>query len=53
MPYSSDKQRRWMHANKPEIAQKWDKKYGSKPKANKPKPKKKSALTDYLNKHKK
>jgi len=42
MPYASKKQRGWMHANKPELAAKWDKKYGGKvkPKA-KPRPKKK------------
>ena len=26
MPFASDKQRRWMYANKPEMAQKWAKK---------------------------
>ena len=31
MPYKSEKQRRFMHSQKPEIAKKWDKKYGSKP----------------------
>lgn len=30
MPYKSKKQRAWMHFNKPEIARKWDKKYGGK-----------------------
>ena len=30
MPYKSEKQRAWMHINKPGIAKKWDKKYGSK-----------------------
>lgn len=30
MPYKSAKQRKWMHANEPEIAKKWDKKYGGK-----------------------
>ena len=30
MPYRSAKQRRYMHAKHPEIAKKWDKKYGSK-----------------------
>lgn len=34
MPYRSEKQRRWMHANKPGLAKKWDKKYGSRPKGN-------------------
>ena len=28
MPYKSEKQRRYMHARHPEIAAKWDKKYG-------------------------
>jgi len=30
MPYKSAKQRRFMHAKHPEIAKKWDKKYGGK-----------------------
>ncbi len=24
MPYASEKQRRWMHHNRPEIAEQWD-----------------------------
>ena len=24
-PYSSEKQKKWMHANKPEMAERWDK----------------------------
>jgi hypothetical protein len=24
MPYASDKQRKWMHHNRPEIAERWD-----------------------------
>ena len=27
MPFKSEKQRRYMHANLPEIAQRWEKKY--------------------------
>ena len=27
MPFESDKQRRYMHANHPKIAQRWEKKY--------------------------
>ena len=27
MPFQSEKQRRYMHANLPEIAQRWEKKY--------------------------
>ena len=27
MPFKSKKQRKWMHANKPEMAKKWEKKY--------------------------
>ena len=38
MPFKSEKQRRYLHKNKPGIAKRWEKKYGSKPK---PKPKKK------------
>lgn len=30
MPYRSAKQRRYMHAKHPEIARRWDKKYGAK-----------------------
>jgi len=30
MPYRSEKQRKYMHSKHPEIAKKWDKKYGSK-----------------------
>jgi hypothetical protein len=31
MPFKSEKQRRFMHAKHPEIAKRWEKKYGSKP----------------------
>jgi len=30
MPFTSEKQRRWMWANKPKMARKWAHKYGSK-----------------------
>lgn len=30
MPYRLDKQRRFMHARHPDIAARWDKKYGGK-----------------------
>ena len=30
MPYRSEKQRKFMHAQHPEITEKWDKKYGGK-----------------------
>lgn len=30
MPFRSKKQRAWMYANKPKLAKKWTKKYGSK-----------------------
>lgn len=30
MPYKSEKQRKYLHAKKPKIAAKWDKKYGGK-----------------------
>jgi hypothetical protein len=30
VPYRSEKQRAYMHAKKPKIAKKWDKKYGGK-----------------------
>ena len=29
MPFKSEKQRRYMHANLPEIAQRWEKKYST------------------------
>ena len=32
MPYKSEAQRRYMHAKKPKIAKRWDKKYGGKKK---------------------
>lgn len=35
MPYKSDKQRRYLHAKEPEVAAKWDKKYGGKVKSKK------------------
>ncbi len=45
MPYKSARQRRFMHAVVPEVAKKWDKKYGGKIKKStkkaKSKPKKK------------
>ncbi len=31
MPFKSEKQRRYLWANEPELARKWTKKYGSKP----------------------
>lgn len=31
MPFKSEKQRRWMYANKPGMAREWTRKYGSKP----------------------
>jgi hypothetical protein len=31
MPFVSEKQRRWMFANEPEIAKRWTSEYGSKP----------------------
>lgn len=30
MPYRSEKQRKYMHAQHPKIAKKWDEKYGTK-----------------------
>ncbi len=30
MPYKSEKQRKFMHAQHPEIAKRWDTKYGGK-----------------------
>ena len=31
MPFVSEKQRKYLWANKPELAKKWSDKYGSKP----------------------
>ena len=31
MPFKSEKQRKYLWANEPEIAKKWTKEYGSKP----------------------
>ena len=38
MPYRSEKQRRFMHARHPDIAARWDERYGGKivPKRSKP-----------------
>jgi len=30
MPFKSKKQRKWIYKNKPSLAKKWNKKYGSK-----------------------
>ena len=29
MPFQSDKQKRWMYANEPEIAREWSDRYGA------------------------
>jgi len=34
MPFKSKKQRRWMHANKPAMAKKWEKETSTKGKTN-------------------
>ena len=39
MPFKSEKQKKWMYANKPELAKEWTEKYGSKVKSQKVKPK--------------
>lgn len=41
MPYKSDKQRKFMHAQHPEIAKRWDKETGGKVEKKSP-PKKKA-----------
>lgn len=38
MPFRSEKQRRLLWAKHPDIAERWTKKYGSKPKPKKRKP---------------
>ncbi len=35
MPFKSEKQRRYLWANEPQVAQRWSDKYGSKPQPNK------------------
>ena len=35
MPFQSEKQKKWMWANKPEMAREWTSKYGSKIEAKK------------------
>lgn len=37
MPFRSEKQRRWLWANKPALAKRWAHKYGSKPRPKKKK----------------
>lgn len=46
MPYRSEKQRRFMHSQEPEVAARWDKKYGGKIMAKKKK-KDKKKKNDY------
>jgi len=49
VPYRSEKQRRFMHAAHPEIAKRWDAKYGGKvKKKKKDKPKKSDYSKGYL-----
>lgn len=48
MPYRSAKQRAYLHINEPEVAARWDKKYGGKIVKSKKKPKdKKKPKNDY------
>ncbi len=35
MPFKSEKQRRYLWVNEPEVAKRWTEKYGSKPQAEK------------------
>lgn len=48
MPYKSEKQKAWMHANKPAMAKKWDKEEESGLYAKRKKKKKGSALTERM-----
>jgi hypothetical protein len=51
MPYKSDKQRAYMHANEPEIAKEWDMKYpkrGQRSATNKKSKEKQKATADEL-----
>ncbi len=43
MPFKSEKQRRWMWKNVPELAEKWSNKYGDRPLRRERKPKRKKA----------
>lgn len=43
MPYRSEKQRRYLHAKEPELAEKWDRKYGGKVRKSASKKRKKNA----------
>jgi hypothetical protein len=44
MPFESERQRRWMHANKPEMAARWEKESGkARPKKGKRRTTKKKA----------
>lgn len=45
MPFKSEAQRRYLYANEPEIAERWTREYGSKPR----KKKKRSALLEAYN----
>jgi hypothetical protein len=47
VPFTSEKQRRFLHANHPEIAQRWEKEYGP------PRKKKKKRKTDWVAEEKK
>jgi hypothetical protein len=54
MPYKSDKQRAYMHANEPEIAKEWDMKYpkrGQRSATNKKNKEKQKATADELMKN--
>lgn len=46
MPYKSEAQRRYLHAKHPEVAKKWDAKYGKAKGLPWRKKKKKTVLTD-------
>jgi|TARA_R100001530_G_scaffold27925_1_gene22184 hypothetical protein len=37
MPFKSEKQRKYLHANEPKLAKEWEKKYGKKKKKKKKK----------------
>lgn len=51
MPFKSEAQRRWMHANKPEMAKRWETDTPSGKLPDRVKKKKEAKLSDYIKKH--
>lgn len=51
MPFKSEAQRRWMHANKPEMAKRWEAETTDKKLPERLKKKKEKKLQEYLQKN--